>query len=98
VVDVWLSSIDSLVAVLTVSGPVTSIQLQGWRSSLASAYGDGESSTQGAQTSLQWIRHRQMLRLTWRDLGDSTVASVSLIDGPVLDGWERRREPAGTDQ
>jgi len=95
-VEVWLSSIDSLVAVLTVSGPVTPVQLQAWRSSLVSAYGEATPSVQGSQVSLQWVRHRQMLRLTWRDMKDSTMASVSLVDGPVLDGWNRRRRPATT--
>ena len=69
-VDVWLSSIDSLVAILTVSGAVTPVQLQAWRSSLESAYRDAEASSQGTQVSMQWIRHRQMLRLTWRDFSD----------------------------
>ena len=93
-VELWLSAIDSLVAVLTVSGPVTSVQLQAWRSSLESAYGDAPMADQGTQHSLQWIRHRQMLRLTWRVVDDTTTASVSIVDGPVLDGWGRRRSPS----
>lgn len=90
-IDLWLSAMDSLVGVLTVSGEVSGLQLDGWRSSLISAYGDAPVSTQGSQRTLQWIRHRQMLRLTWRDIDGTTSASVSLIDGPVLDGWGRRR-------
>jgi hypothetical protein len=35
-----------------------------------------------------------MLRLTWRVEGDVTTASVSLVDGHVLDGWGARRRPA----
>jgi hypothetical protein len=38
-----------------------------------------------------------MLRLTWRAEGTGTTASVSLVDGRVLDGWGRRREPAAED-
>lgn len=90
-VELWLSAIDSLVAVLTVSAPVTPVQLQAWRSSLESAYGTTTPTTQATQHSLQWIRHRQMLRLTWRVFSDSTKASVSMVDGPILDGWGRRR-------
>ena len=90
-IDLWLSAMDSLVGVLTVSGEVSGLQLDGWRSSLISAYGDAQVTTQGSQRTLQWIRHRQMLRLTWRDIDGTTSASVSLIDGPVLDGWGRRR-------
>ena len=97
-VELWLSAIDSLVGILTVSGPVTGVQLQAWRSSLESAYGEVPATKQGSQHSLQWIRHRQMLRLTWRELSDSTVASVSLVDGPVLDGWGRRRNPPPSSQ
>ncbi len=93
-VELWLSAMDSLVGVLTVSGEVSGLQLDGWRSSLISAYGDAPITTQGSQRTLQWIRHRQMLRLTWRDIEGTTRASVSLVDGPVLDGWGRRRPDA----
>jgi hypothetical protein len=93
-VELWLSAMDSLVGVLTVSGRVSGLQLDGWRSSLISAYGDAPVATQGGQRMLQWIRHRQMLRLTWRNVDGTTHASVSLTDGPVLDGWARRRREA----
>jgi hypothetical protein len=43
---------------------------------------------------LQWIRLGRMIRLTWRQLGNRTAASVSLIDGAVLDGWGRERQLA----
>jgi hypothetical protein len=89
-VELWLSALDSLVAVLTVSGSVSPVQFQAWRSSLVSAYGETAVVRQGSQSMLQWVRHRQMLRLTWREFSDSTTASVSLIDGPILDGWDRR--------
>ena len=93
-VVLWLSARDSLVAVLTISGPVSPVQLQAWRSSLVSAYGETAVVEQGSQSMLQWIRHRQMLRLTWRKFTDSTAASVSLVDGPLLDGWGRRGDTA----
>ena len=89
-VELWLSALDSLVSVLTISGPVSPVQFSGWKSSLVSAYGETTVVKQGSQSMVQWIRHRQMLRLTWREYRDSTAASVSLIDGPLLDGWSRQ--------
>jgi hypothetical protein len=38
-------------------------------------------------TVLEWVRHRQMLRLSWRSKGREFEASVSLVDGALLDGW-----------
>jgi len=38
---------------------------------------------------LQWVRRGRMLRLTWRLEGTGKVASVSLVDGRVLDNWAR---------
>jgi hypothetical protein len=93
-VELWLSAMDSLVGVLTISGKVSGLQLDAWRSSLVSAYGEAPVVGQGGQRMLQWIRHRQMLRLTWRNIDGITHASVSLTDGPVLDGWARRRREA----
>lgn len=92
-VDVLISALDSLVTIVALSGRVSEVQLQAWTSSLVSAYGRVEPATQGSQKMLQWVRHRQMLRLTWREHADSTLASVSLIDGPLLDGWQRGRTP-----
>jgi hypothetical protein len=37
----------------------------------------------------QWVRRGRMLRLTWRLERGEKVASVSLVDGRVLDGWAR---------
>ena len=47
----------------------------------------------GPQGMVQWIRGTQMLRLTWRYAPGRVQASVSLVDGPVMDGWTLR----GTD-
>jgi hypothetical protein len=44
---------------------------------------------------MQWVRQGRMLRLTWRIERGKKVASVSLVDGRVLDAWGRdRRQPA----
>ena len=41
------------------------------------------------QSMLQWVRRGRMIRLTWRLEGRAKVASVSLVDGHVLDNWGR---------
>ena len=38
---------------------------------------------------MQWVRQGRMLRLTWRIERGEKVASVSLVDGRVLDAWGR---------
>jgi hypothetical protein len=48
---------------------------------------------QGTQRMMQWVRRGRMLRLTWRAEGTGMTASVSLVDGRVLDQWGRRRDP-----
>jgi hypothetical protein len=85
--SVWLAAIDSAVGVLTVSGTLTSTELAGWRIELESDYGTRPTTIQGTQRMLQWVRGSQMLRLTWRVSGSQVEASVSVVDGPVLDGW-----------
>ncbi len=89
--EVWVSAVDSLSGVLTISGPVTAAQLDDWRSTIEQDYGKTGARVQGPQWMMQWIRRRQMLRLTWRVRDNQKVASVSLVDGPVLDGWEGPR-------
>jgi hypothetical protein len=93
-VELWLSAIDSVAGVLTISGVVTPEQLTEWRAALEDNYGLSRVSVQGSQRMLQWIRHGRMIRLTWRQQGSRTAASVSLIDGAVLDRWGRDRQLA----
>jgi thioredoxin reductase len=45
------------------------------------------ATVQGAQGMVQWIAGTQMLRLTWRAGTGRIETSVSIVDGPVLDGW-----------
>jgi hypothetical protein len=40
---------------------------------------------------MQWVRQGRMLRLTWRIEGREKTASVSLVDGRVLDQWRGGR-------
>jgi hypothetical protein len=84
---VWLAAIDSAIGVLTVSGTLSSTELASWRIDLESTYGSRPTTVQGTQRMLQWVVGTQMLRLTWRVSGHEAEASVSIVDGPVLDGW-----------
>ncbi len=88
-VEVWLSAIDSATGVLTLSGSLSGVELDRWRQTLEQAYGVVDARVQGTQWMLQWVRQGRMIRLTWRNERGSTVASVSLVDGRVLDGWGR---------
>jgi hypothetical protein len=90
-VDLWLSAIDSVAGVVTLSGEVAPDQLDQWRSSLEARYGRVGAKVQGPQWMMQWIRQDRMLRLTWRIDHATKVASVALVDGRVLDAWGRER-------
>ena len=84
---IWLAAIDSAIGVLTISGSLAAGELAQWRRDLESTYGPRSTTIQGSQRMLQWVRGTQMLRLTWRRSAGRIEASVSLVDGPVLDGW-----------
>jgi hypothetical protein len=88
-VEVWVSAIDSLAGVMMLSGKVDSAQLGNWQDTLQSRYGNVVTRVQGTQRMLQWVRRGRMIRLTWRVEGGTQVASVSLVDGRVLDDWGR---------
>jgi hypothetical protein len=93
-VQVWVSAIDSVAGVITLSAPVDDATLDRWRKLIESRYGRVSAKAQGSQRMMQWVRRRRMLRLTWRtDRGERT-ASVSLVDGRVLDEWGRNRPAA----
>jgi hypothetical protein len=88
-VEVWVSAMDSLAGVITLSGVVAPGQFEHWRETLEGSYGQVGPRIQGAQWMLQWVRRGRMIRLTWRLERGEKVASVSLVDGHVLDGWGR---------
>lgn len=90
-VDLWISAMDSLAGVMTLSAVVEPHQLAVWRQALEARYGRVETRVQGTQSMLQWVRRGRMVRLTWRRERGGKVASVSLVDGHVLDGWGRSR-------
>jgi hypothetical protein len=86
-VTIWLAAIDSLTGVVTVSATLRTADFERWRDELEMAHGPRAATVQGAQGMAQWIRGTQMLRLTWRAAPGRIETSVSLVDGPVLDGW-----------
>lgn len=90
-VEVWVSAIDSSAGVMALSARVGPNQLDTWRTMLQNRYGRVGLRVQGAQSMLQWVRRGRMLRLTWRVEHNERIASVSLVDGHVLDGWGRTR-------
>jgi hypothetical protein len=93
-VELWISAIDSAAGVITLSGMVEPDQLQRWQQGLETRYGRVGLKVQGSQRMLQWVRRGRMLRLTWRLEGSGKVASVSLVDGKVLDDWGKARGPS----
>jgi len=90
-VDIWLSAIDSVAGIITLSRGLDSSQLDRWRDGIVARYGQVGARAQGAQWMMQWVRRGRMLRLTWRAEKESKVTSVSLVDGRVLDAWGRSR-------
>ena len=82
---------DSVAGVITLSGTVAPNQLDHWRSGIQASYGQVDAQVQGSQWMMQWVRQGRMLRLTWRIEDGKKLASVSLVDGHVLDAWGRSR-------
>ena len=86
-VDLWASLIDGHAAITTLSGRLTDARFARWRELLEGRYGPTAEMRRGPMRMLQWVRAGRMLRLSWRPKGRDVEASVSLIDGPLLDGW-----------
>jgi hypothetical protein len=89
-VNLWVSAIDSTASVITLSRRVDAGLLDRWRSTIERRYGRVDATAQGSQWMMQWVRQGRMLRLTWRIERGKKVASVSLVDGRVLDAWKLR--------
>ena len=86
-VEVWVSAIDSVSGVLTLSAELDAETLDRWRRRIEASYGRVTIRAQGSQRMMQWVRRGRMLRLTWRTERGKRTASVSLVDGRVLDRW-----------
>ena len=90
-VELWLSAIDSTAGVMTLSATLSGVDFDRWRQALTDQFGKVDARVQGVQWMLQWVRRGRMIRLTWRIEGNTKVASVSLVDGHVLDRWGAER-------
>jgi len=90
-VHVWVSAMDSVAGIVTLSAAVDSGALRGWRGDLERRYGRVARRVQGSQSMMQWVRRGRMIRLTWRTERGELTASVSLVDGRVLDAWGARQ-------
>jgi hypothetical protein len=90
-VELWVSAIDSVASVITLSAGVDADRLDRWRQTIERRYGRVGAQVQGSQWMMQWVRQGRMLRLTWRIDGGEKIASVSLVDGRVLDQWRGGR-------
>jgi hypothetical protein len=90
-VNLWVSAIDSVASVITLSSTVSAGQLDHWRRTIERRYGRVDASVQGSQWMMQWVRQGRMIRLTWRVQQGEKMASVSLVDGRVLDDWHGPR-------
>jgi hypothetical protein len=90
-VNVWVSAIDSTAGVITLSTTLDADRLDRWRQSIERQYGRVDAQAQGPQWMMQWVRRGRMMRLTWRAERGARAASVSLVDGRVLDAWGRAR-------
>ena len=90
-VTLWVAASDCVASVNTLPADVGAGQLDRWRQSIEQRYGRVDATVQGTQWMMQWVRQRRMLRLTWRIEGGEKTASVSLVDGRVLDEWHGGR-------
>lgn len=82
---VSLSLVDERVALATVIGPVTPGGASELYQGLTRRFGPTSMNRQGMQESFQWIKDRQMIRLTVRQESQGLVAAVTLMDGRLLD-------------
>ncbi len=89
--ELWMSAIDSVTSVLTVAGNLAPDELDHLRSQFEKRYGRVNAKAQNSQWMMQWVRQGNMIRLTWHAQQGAKAASVSLVDGKVLDAWQARR-------
>lgn len=80
------SLVNGEVAVLMIKGSVGEAGLDRWREHLTTRYGSVSPKRERGQETWQWVRRRRMIRLTTRREDAVRVVSVSLVDGPLLDG------------
>ncbi len=90
-VTLWLSAIDGRAGILTLQAMLTPAGLAEWQDGLSASYGPAPAERRGPLRMMQWIRSGRMLRLTWHAGARGIEASISLVDGGILDRWGRPR-------
>lgn len=90
-VRLWLSAMGGRVGILTLQATLTPSDLGEWQAALSETYGPVGVEERGPLRMMQWVRRGRMLRLTWLPRPDRIDASISLVDGPILDRWGRPR-------
>lgn len=83
---VTVSLVRGAAAITLLAAPRSAAELRDWLIQLETRNGPGTQRQQHGQQTWQWVRHNTMIRLTTRLEGGQRVASVSLVDGPLLDG------------
>ena len=81
-----ISLIDGRVGIALITARLSANRIADWHDELRRAYGEVAPQQRPGQESFQWVRADQMLRLTVRRESGGLVASISLIDGHLLDG------------
>jgi len=84
--DLTASLVHDSVAVLLLSGTVADADLRRWRAHLDARIGPATERHAQGQTVWQWVRAGRMIRITSRAEGGTQRASISLVDGRLLDG------------
>jgi hypothetical protein len=72
---------------------VADSDLQRWRAALDDRIGPATVRQSQGQTIWQWVRARQMVRITAQAGAGTRMTSVSLVDGVLLDGLGEPRVP-----
>ena len=83
------SLIGGHAAILLLSAPVPDTEASGWIADLSRRFGAVEPSRSQGLDTWQWVRQRRMIRITIRRERGVATTSVSLVDGPLLDGLDR---------
>ena len=84
------SLISGTAAILLLSAPAPDAEISQWLADLSARYGQVSPRLAQGQETWQWVRRRQMIRLTTRMEQGRRFVSVSLVDGPLLDGLDER--------
>lgn len=84
------SLISGAAAILLLTAPAPDAEVSQWIAELSTRYGQVEPHRAQGQETWQWVRRRQMIRLTTRLEQGRRVVSVSLVDGPLLDGLDKK--------